>query len=199
VRSGRRATSLQAAKAVLLERGVEAVTMDDVAQRAGTTKRTVYAHVHNKQAMVSAVVEESTRRFLAQLPHPGELHDDAGEAVVRYAARVEALLTWQDPIRLQRLVLGELWRSPDHGLLLLRVFALAEERLAAFLAAAGVSEATRCAGTLLAALVSQQHLRSLFGAGDLPPALEASAEDASDHAWRVEMVRAVTRLPATPT
>ena len=103
-RAARHATILQAAKEVLLARGVEAATMDEVAARAGTTKRTVYAHVGSKDAMVAAVVDESCRRFLAALPDPASLAADPGDAVAAYCAQVRGHLAWRDDIYTQRLV-----------------------------------------------------------------------------------------------
>lgn len=189
----RRAAILQAAKSALLERGVDGVSMDEVAQRAGTTKRTVYAHIHNKQALVDAVVQESTRRFLAGLPDPSSLHDDPAVAVVRYADAVQALLTWQDPIRLQRMVLGELWRTPTHGLVLLTVFEQAEQRLATYLQSLGVNDAPARAGMALAALVSRSHLRSLFGGEPLSSSLPPRDPNPAEHitGWRLAVVRAL--------
>jgi len=191
--TGRRAAILQAAKGALLERGVDGVSMDDVAQRAGTTKRTVYAHMRTKKALVDAVVDESTRRFVAGLPEPAALHTDPVEAVVRYAECVETLLGCQDPIRLQRMVLGEQWRHPEYSRQLLGVFERAEQRLADFLSQHGCDHPERAAGVLLAALVSRDHLRTLFGERpvDATPEVTLAKPSEHDRAWRLTLVRAL--------
>ncbi|HWN56582.1 MAG TPA: helix-turn-helix domain-containing protein, partial [Methylomirabilota bacterium] len=47
----RRVAILEAAKNVFSEQGYELATMDDIAERAATTKRTVYAHFENKETL----------------------------------------------------------------------------------------------------------------------------------------------------
>jgi len=56
-RDERRERILWAAKRVLLEKGLDEASMDDVAACAGTTKPTVYAHFKSKDELFSAVVE----------------------------------------------------------------------------------------------------------------------------------------------
>ena len=56
-RDERRERIVWAAKLVMLEKGLDASSMDDVAARAGTTKPTVYAHFKSKEELFSAVVE----------------------------------------------------------------------------------------------------------------------------------------------
>ena len=55
----RRKAILEAAKDVFLDQGYELATMDAIAERAATTKRTVYAHFEHKQALFAAMVEHS--------------------------------------------------------------------------------------------------------------------------------------------
>src|SRR6266436_9778432 len=63
----RREAILQAAKDVFSEHGYELATMDDIAERAGTTKRTVYAHFENKETLFVSMVEHSAGVFMQYL------------------------------------------------------------------------------------------------------------------------------------
>jgi AcrR family transcriptional regulator len=69
-RDERRDRIVRAAKLVLLEKGLDASSMDDVAARAGTTKPTVYAHFKSKDELFSAVVEYMKGLFLGKLRSP---------------------------------------------------------------------------------------------------------------------------------
>src|SRR5689334_21258020 len=63
----RRVAILEAAKNVFSEQGYELATMDDIAERAGTTKRTVYAHFENKETLFAAMVDHSAGVFMQYL------------------------------------------------------------------------------------------------------------------------------------
>src|SRR5713101_2911920 len=82
----RREAILQAAKDVFLDEGYELATMDAIAERAATTKRTVYAHFEHKQALFAAMVEHSAGLFME---HLGEL--DRGGS--NYRAELERFAT----------------------------------------------------------------------------------------------------------
>src|SRR5260370_34582518 len=94
----RREAILQAAKDVFLEQGYELATMDDIAERARTTKRTVYAHFENKEALFGAMAEHSAGMFP---DHLGEL-DRGGPnyqaALERFANRVCYVRTFRHSV-----------------------------------------------------------------------------------------------------
>src|SRR6266436_2972192 len=73
----RRVAILEAAKNVFSEQGYELATMDDIAERAGTTKRTVYAHFENKETLFAAMVEHSAGVFMQYL---GEFDNSASNS-----------------------------------------------------------------------------------------------------------------------
>src|SRR5437870_156944 len=103
----RREAILQAAKDVFSEQGYELATMDDIAERAGTTKRTVYAHFENKETLFAAMVEHSAGVFMEYL---GEL--DHGEAnyrdeLERFANRFCELSTFRHAVQFQRVIIAE--------------------------------------------------------------------------------------------
>lgn len=129
---------LRAAFITFGERGFDKTSMDDVAELAGTTKRTVYAHFKNKETLFRASIGQATEWFLAELP----ALDPAGEPeteLVRFASRFSDLSTWVGPVRLQRVVIAEAERLPDLAERLhSQVIRAAEDQIAAFLADSGL-------------------------------------------------------------
>jgi AcrR family transcriptional regulator len=108
----RKEAILNAAKDVFLEQGYDLATMDDIAERAGTTKRTVYAHFENKEALFAAMVAHSGGMFLE---HLGEL-DRGGSnyqaALERFANRFCELSTFRHAVLFQRVIIAESKRFP---------------------------------------------------------------------------------------
>ena len=108
----RREAILEAAKDVFSEQGYELATMDDIAERARTTKRTVYAHFENKEGLFAAMVAHSGGMFLE---HLGEL-DRGGSnyqaELERFANRFCELSTFRHAVQFQRVIIAESKRFP---------------------------------------------------------------------------------------
>lgn len=124
----KRQAIVMAAKYEFLERGFAQATMDGIALRAGTTKRTIYNHFRNKEELFVGIVEFVSQRFLEKLPPPDRYSDDVAEALESYAARFCELTTWTDSVALQRLILGEVGRFPELASRLFRTAVTAAER-----------------------------------------------------------------------
>src|SRR5262249_60902214 len=99
-RAERRDRILKAAKRVLLEKGLDASSMDDVADRAGTTKPTVYAHFKSKDELFAAVVEYVKGLFLGKLRSPEVYSAEPIEAVAVFCGRFIELVCWQEGLSL---------------------------------------------------------------------------------------------------
>ncbi|ODN68521.1 TetR/AcrR family transcriptional regulator [Methylobrevis pamukkalensis] len=143
---------LRAAFITFGERGFDKASMDEVADVAGTTKRTVYAHFTNKETLFRASIGQATEWFLAELPVLDPAGDPEAE-LTRFASRFSDLSTWIGPVRLQRVVIAEAERLSDLAETLHRqVIGGAEERIAAFLTARGlINPATQADGSELRA------------------------------------------------
>lgn len=129
---------LRAAFITFGERGFDKASMDEVADVAGTTKRTVYAHFTNKETLFRASIGQATEWFLAELPALDPEGDPEAE-LTGFASRFSDLSTWIGPVRLQRVVIAEAERLPDLAETLHRqVIGGAEERIATFLMARGL-------------------------------------------------------------
>lgn len=186
----KRQAIVMAAKYEFLERGFAQATMDGIALRAGTTKRTIYNHFKNKEELFVGIVEFASQRFLEKLPPPDHYSDDVAEALEAYVARFCELTTWADSVALQRMILGEHGRFPDLAPRLYRTAVTAAERqLAGYLgdcAGAGVlavSDADEAATRLLDMATGATRFRTLFGVQDpLPERPGESISPAVDRA-----------------
>jgi AcrR family transcriptional regulator len=81
---------LAAAGERLLEKGYEAFSLRQVAERIGYSATTIYLYFENKDALVAAVIEEGFERFLRALEavhteDPKASVTDLGRAYVRFA------------------------------------------------------------------------------------------------------------------
>jgi AcrR family transcriptional regulator len=111
-RDERRDRIVWAAKMVLLEKGLDASSMEDVAAHAGTTKPTVYAHFKSKEELFRAVVELVKRLFLGKLRGPDAYAALPVEAVALFCGRFLELVCWRDAVGYQRVTLAAAAQSP---------------------------------------------------------------------------------------
>ncbi|NEQ18942.1 MAG: TetR/AcrR family transcriptional regulator [Microcoleus sp. SIO2G3] len=77
-RSTTRDALLQAASQVVIDKGVEALTLDAVAQQAGVSKGGLLYHFPNKDALMTGMVEQLIRDFEAVLQLEFEQDDAPG-------------------------------------------------------------------------------------------------------------------------
>lgn len=125
---------LWAAKDAFLELGFERVSMDVLAARAATSKRTLYAHFENKDKLFLAVLDLAQSLYLERLRTPADYAQDRTEAVVLFCGRFLQLLLWEPALRTCRLGIAEAERLPEasaryHD----AIFATSQDRLATFL------------------------------------------------------------------
>jgi AcrR family transcriptional regulator len=93
--------------------GYERASMDVVAARAETSKRTLYAHFESKDKLFLAVVDLVRELYLGRLKVPEDYSDDTTEAVVLFCGRFLQLLLWQPALRTCRLSIAEAERLPE--------------------------------------------------------------------------------------
>lgn len=171
---------LWAAKDVFLEMGFERASMDVVAARAETSKRSLYAHFTSKDNLFLAVVDLVGELYLGKLGTPADYSDDTGEAVVLFCGRFLQMLLWTPTVRTCRLGIAEAGRLPEASARYHEaVFATAHRRLAAFLTER--RQLTPEAGAaitrdLLGGTVYPPFTRVLFG---VDPSRDAPPEEAA--------------------
>lgn len=158
---------LFAAKNVFLELGFERASMDVIAARAQTSKRTLYAHFENKEKLYLAVVGMVRGLSLDKLKTPGEYPGSPADAMTEFCGRFLEILLYASVVRMCRVIVAEAARFPEGAAQYFDVlFSPAQERLAAYLqttfglsAKAGSAAAER----LIGRLVYPRFMRALFG------------------------------------
>lgn len=113
---------LETAKHVFLERGFERASMDEVAARAGASKRTIYVRFATKEQLFLAVVDRTGDLFESRLLDPAHYSSEPVEACVRFCGRFLQLLRWATVLRTWRLGMAEAERIPDAAAGLHRAF-----------------------------------------------------------------------------
>ncbi len=170
---------LKAARELFLSQGYGAVSMDEVANRAGVSKATVYNHFNSKEQLFGAIFE-----------HGRALIEESGlDLTARDAAEVEQTLhrlgqnfmrnlLSPDALAFYRMLMSEVWRFPELGpMFYTSKPCAARDRLAGFLErAAGrglieVDEPDLAAEQFFGMIRGLVHLRGLFGL-DLPDETE---------------------------
>lgn len=170
---------LDTAKLAFLEDGFERTSMDAIAARAETSKRSLYAHFPTKDALFLAVVEHIRALFGARMRTPAEYSGEPSEAVVLYCGRFVQLLRWSSVARTLRLGIAEADRLPDlaAGLYDVLFGATAGDLAAHLVAASGIAadEAEAVADELIGLVIHPVLLQLLFG---VEPFVEEAPEEA---------------------
>ena len=159
------------AKDVFLETGYERASMDTVAVRAETSKRSLYAHFESKDKLFLAVLDLIRELYLGALKTPDAYAEDPVEAVTLFCGRFLQLMVWEPQVRTCRLSIAEAERLPgssnayfDH------IFASTYERLSSYLAKQYAMDHARSmalAEELLDRAVLPRLLRTLLSVEDV--------------------------------
>ena len=173
---------LWTAKDTFLEVGFERASMDAVASRAATSKRSVYAHFDSKEKLFLAVIELVRGLVLNRLKLPGDYAEEPGEALVLFCGRYLEILTYEGSIQMCRLSMAETDRFPEQAAQYFDVlFTQVHARLSSYLETAFRSSAqvsSDRAHRLLGQVLYPPFTRALFGLDTLAPDLtDTLAED----------------------
>ena len=170
---------LWVAKNVFLEVGFERASMDLIASRAKTSKRTLYAHFENKEKLYLAVIDLVRGLLVSKLKTPGDYSGDATEALVMFCGRFLEILLYARTIQMCRLSIAEAARFPEGSARYFDVIlSVPHARLGAYLHTAfGLPEevSAREAQLLLGQIVHPRFSRALFGLEELSEQLDDEA------------------------
>lgn len=108
-----RAHILDSAKALFLENGFERTSMDAVAARAETSKRSLYAHFPTKDVLFLAVIDRVDDLFQGRMRTPADYADDPAEAVTLFSARFLQMLAWAPILQTFRLAVTVADQFPE--------------------------------------------------------------------------------------
>ncbi len=164
---------LWTAKATFLELGFERASMDEVAARAETSKRTLYAHFESKENLFLAVVELARELFLDRMREPSDYGDDPKEALVLFLGRYLEAMVSDSFVRMSRVAIAEAERFPQGASRYFEViFDELRTRLAAYLGKAfglGPADREAAAERLLGEILHPRWPRVLLGVEPTPP------------------------------
>jgi AcrR family transcriptional regulator len=167
---------LYVAKDVFLEMGFERASMDAIAARAETSKRTLYAHFENKEKLYLAVIELVRGLFLSKLKMPADYPGDREESLVQFCGRYLEILLYAPSLQMCRLSIAEAERFPEASSQHFSViFSEPHQRLSAYLKNQfGLSEkaSTEAAQKLLGRILYPRYSRALFGVEELSGKLD---------------------------
>jgi len=167
------------AKDVFLEMGFERASMDVVAARAQTSKRSLYAHFESKEKLYLAVIDLVRGLFLSRLKMPGDYSEKPAEALTMFCGRYLEILLYQSSIQMCRVSMAETARFPQGAAQHFDVmFTEVHTRLSAYLKTTfGLSAraSAEAAQKLLGQLLYPRFVRALFGMDKLAESFDREA------------------------
>jgi AcrR family transcriptional regulator len=179
---------LFAAKDVFLEMGFERASMDAVAARAETSKRSLYAHFESKEKLFLSVGGLVRELFLNRLKMPADYSDKPAEALTRFCGQYLEILLYGPSIRMGRICMGEAERFPEGAEQYFDViFRTVHERLSGYLKAelgltakTGPRSGAEAAERLLGQVLYPRYMRALFGIDGLAEEFRGDGKVAAD-------------------
>lgn len=177
---------LEATSEAIYERGL-AVSMDEIARRAGVSKQTVYNHYGSKSELVRALIARRTDTITATLAAPSAT-ERPHDALADYARVLLETILMPRGVTLMRLIIASVAGEPD---LAQEIFqgglSASRVKLAAFLtkeAEAGrlaIDDVNEAADFFAGMVISHRQLNLLLGLPtDLTPArIERIATEAA--------------------
>lgn len=166
----KRCAILQAAMASFLDKGFEACTMTDIAQRAGGSKATLYAYFDSKESLFSAVIGDLCAARFAEAFDNLRFDGDLRQSLRDFSWSLMSTQLMPDLLAIRRRVLTAAEHSPIGRLFYQHGPLQGQGWLAQFLqgqmqAGRLRSGDPRAAGLYLLALVERDYLwRALLGA-----------------------------------
>lgn len=109
----RRDAFLQAARAIFLEKGYSGTSIDEVVQRTGGSKASVYKYFGNKESLFAAMFAERCQSFLAMLDIPNTISTDLTDTLTQFAERVLDASVEPERVAMLRAIAAEAARFPD--------------------------------------------------------------------------------------
>ena len=101
---------IQAAEDVFLAKGYHSATMDDVAQAAGMSKKTVYQLIHSKYELFMALLDHYQTRLVVPEPEPDWSEQ---RILVEQLLALASFLLSPEQLAIIRLIMAEYTNSPD--------------------------------------------------------------------------------------
>jgi AcrR family transcriptional regulator len=168
----KRETILMAAQELFMQNGYATTSMDAIADHAGVSKQTIYAHFQNKENLFLGMMEGMCGRFGCPMEKAEADHANAPLPDLMHAVGLQLLrlITRPEAMGLIRLVISESPRNPELG----RIFyeqgpAQSHTRLAEHLrdrsqkGEVTVPDPEHAAGVFFAAVYDPLHMKTMMG------------------------------------
>lgn len=170
---------LWTAKEVFLEEGFERASMDVVANRARTSKRSLYAHYESKEKLFLAVIDLVRNLFLARLKEPADYGAHPADALVAFCARYLEAMLYESSVQMLRVSMAETARFPEgaakhYDVMFTEVAARLEVYLKTTLGL-GARASADAAQRLLGQILFPRLPRALFGLEELVQSFDEKA------------------------
>src|SRR5437773_12079041 len=105
---------LEAALSVFAEKGFAATRMDDIAQRAGVTKGTIYLYFNSKEEVFKSLVRESIGETINRVSeNASAFQGSARELLVFVIRAIGSFLRTSDRVVLPKIILAEAGNFPE--------------------------------------------------------------------------------------
>jgi AcrR family transcriptional regulator len=89
---------LQEADQLFHAYGIRSVSMDDIARKAGVSKKTIYQYYKDKDDLVSVMVHEMLSQDIRHFQHISEKAQDAIEEVILGAEQIKKMIRMVNPV-----------------------------------------------------------------------------------------------------
>jgi TetR/AcrR family transcriptional repressor of mexJK operon len=106
---------VKAASEVFLAEGYERASLDQIAQRAGVSKQTIYSHFADKQDLFRAICTELTEKLTVPLGSAAQSRASLPDLLFQLAEDVLAMMCEPASLELHRLLLTAVSRFPELG------------------------------------------------------------------------------------
>jgi len=179
---------LWSARNVFLEMGFERASMDLVADRAETSKRSLYKHFESKENLFLAVIDMVRGALQSRLSSPYAYSEKPAEALTMFCARYVESMVHSASVKMCRLSVAEAARFPKQATQYFDVvFTQAQSILSAYLKSVfgmSVRASRDAARRLLGQVLHPLFPRALFGVDKLAETLGDNPEPANvDLRW----------------
>lgn len=114
-RPGKHHAIIDAASHVFLAEGFDRASIDQIAQRAGVAKQTIYSHFADKEALFKAICTELTEKLTLPLHEAPEGGTDLRSLLTRLGEDMLALMLEPASLDLHRLLVSAAPRFPELG------------------------------------------------------------------------------------
>ncbi|MEQ8710173.1 MAG: TetR/AcrR family transcriptional regulator [Rhodospirillales bacterium] len=168
-----------AAHDIFLKKGFSAAGMDEIAEAAGVSKRTVYSHFGSKEDMFVALLERKCAATRENFVSSADETAPVDETLEAFGRDFLAMIFQDESLKMFRILAAEADNFPDIGR---RFFESGPEQSTAAVAryldgqkalgVINVGNAFEAAGTLMSAMMNKRLIACLLKAAPIPTAEE---------------------------